>query len=159
MKIYIISLVVFLNMACQAGGRHLASEDSLHAVNGASSINTCIGEYERITNKAIGNEIDRAFVLANKNKYEVIFSKGSTGIFEKRDERYAAFLWCGLVLSDVPMIYYLSDGLGDPLIDIDGISQISDEDTRDAWDIVFVKKSGEFEFHQKKLYNPDSYQF
>jgi len=77
---------------------------------GNEAISLCLSEYASIKGESFPPEVDRAYIHAGQDMLGIVFSRGETGTFGKRDANYQAFVSCGVGLQPAMHVQDLREG-------------------------------------------------
>lgn len=155
MKICGVLFFLLTISACASGGKKEISD--LQIVKSKGAINICIDRYARLSGLSFFGEVDRVYIYAVEGQLDLVFTRGELGTFARRSEVYRPFLSCGVQYSNSMDVYFLSEPMKNPLIDVSGVDQIGERSHDESvWELLYVKENGEFTYSSSQLFNPAS---
>lgn len=153
MRALVFLFAIIVSSSSTFAGTHVM--DKQYISNGREAIELCVKRFEELSERAFFKEVDRVYVLTTGEQLELLFTRGEVGTFGERSQGYKPYLACGVILSSRKMdFYYLGEPLKDALIEVAGISQISEIPDVQAVDLLYLRDKSGFSFVDGHQFDP-----
>jgi hypothetical protein len=123
------------------------------------AIDLCVGEYTRLSGRALEPGVDRAYVLVGDAKLaqlDILFTRGEVGTFGERSKSYEAHLYCGVLTRSTMKIHSLRRPLQNPLIDLPGAKQLTEiQPASELRESLYLRTDDGFRFVAEQPFDPD----
>lgn len=153
MRALVFLFAIIISSSRTFGGTEVM--DKQYISSGREAVELCVKRFEALSGKKFFKEVDRVYVLTTGEQLELLFTRGEVGTFGERSQSYKPYLACGVMSSSRKIdLYYLSEPLKDALIEVAGISQISEIPDVQAVDLFYLKDKSGFSFVDGHQFDP-----
>jgi len=154
MRDVIFSIAILVTSSCTFAGNDMLGKDRI--LKAHKAVELCVGEYSRLSNNVVSEDIDRVYVLVSNEQMDLLFAHGEVGTFGERSDKFKSFFSCGVLNTENPKLYFLGEPLRDPLVSKPDVLQVTESgNTETLWDLLFLKNGSEFGFSESKIFSTD----